>query len=133
VRLVAYSDKLFHGAVVNVGKLARDRSLILREELANVMSLHIVVDIDEQASELRPSYTANISITTDRFENTITVPRGAVVRHSNRDFVWVKEREAVVLRGVTLGPSDATNVVVEKGLQLGDRVLVARQKVSESP
>jgi len=133
VRLVAYPGKLLHGTVVSVGKLARDRSLILREDLANVMSLHIVVDVEERASELRPSYTANISIITDRFDSAIAVPRGAVVRHAGRDFLWVKEDNAAVFRPVTLGSSDATNVVVEKGLRLGDRVLLARKKVSESP
>jgi len=133
VRLVAFPGRLFHGSVVNVGKLARDRSVILREDLADVMSLHIVVDVEEQASEQRPSYTANISIITDRLENAVAVPRGAVVHHAGGDFLWVKEGEAAVLRGVTLGPSDATNVVVEKGLRLGDRVLVARTKVPEGP
>lgn len=116
-----------------MGKLARDRSLILREEVANVMSFHILVDVQEKSSKLRPSHTAKISIITDRFENCIVVSRRAVVRRDGADFVWVVQDGEVSLRRVTLGPADAVNVVVEKGLKLGEEVLippVAQKKVS---
>ncbi|HUW56037.1 MAG TPA: efflux RND transporter periplasmic adaptor subunit [Planctomycetota bacterium] len=131
VRLVAYPDELFHGVVQQVGVLARDRSLILREEVANVMSFNILVDVQEQSPKLRPSYTAKISITTDRFENCIAVPRRAVVRRDTTDFLWVSEDGRPVLRRVTLGPADAVNVVVEKGLKLGDEVLIPRRTSPE--
>lgn len=133
VRLIAYPDKVFHGVVRQVGTLARDRSLILREELANVMSFHVLVDVKERAPELRPSYAAKLRIVTHRFENCIAVPRGAVLRHAGRDFVWVKEAAAVALRPVKLGERDAVNVVVEGGLQLHDQVLVPRKKPAEGP
>ena len=131
VRLVALPGKLFHGVVREVGKLARDRSLILREEVANVMSFHILIDIEEQAPELRPSYTARVSIATGHVKDAVTVPRSAVVRHARRDFVWVKTDGTVRLRGVRLGPSDAANVVIERGLQLGEKVLVPKKTLPE--
>lgn len=131
VRLVAYPDARFHGVVRKVGVLARDRSLILREEVANVMAFHVLVDVEERSEQLRPSYTVKISIITGRFENCIAVPRRAVVRRGGRDFVWVAEDAGVRLRPVTLGPSDAVNVVVEKGLELGDKVLVPREGLPE--
>ena len=124
IRLVAFPDKLFHGVVREVGKLARDRSLILREEVANVMSFHILIDVEEEAPELRPSYTAKVSIVTDHIKDAVTVPRGAVVRHNGRDFVWVKTDGSARLRAVRLGPSDAATVVIERGLRPGEKVLV---------
>ena len=133
LRLVAFPDKVFHGTVQTVGKLARDRSLILAEEVANVMSFHVVVDIDGRAEELRPSYSARITIVTDRFEKCIAVPRDAVVRADGRDFVWVKETEHPRRCAVTLGPSDATQVVVEKGLRLGEVVIVPPRMPVENP
>ena len=131
VRLVAYPDHLFHGVVRKVGVLARDRSLILREEVANVMSFNILIDVREKSPMLRPSYTAKISIATDRFENCIVVPRRAIVRHDGADYVWVSDDSGVTLRPVTVGPADASNVVVEKGLKLGDKVLIPRRTSPE--
>ena len=137
VRLVAYPGSLYHGKVKQVGVLARDRSLILRENPANVMSFPVLVDVVEQSPELRSSYTAKISIITDRLEEALAVPRGAVVsrrdevasgqvRSDSGHAVWVLEGEVPVLRTVTLGPSDAVNAVVRSGLEIGERVLVPR-------
>ncbi len=129
VRLVAYPDERFHGVVREVGTLARDRSLILREEVSNVMSFHILVDVQEKSSKLRPSHTAKISIITDRFEKCMVVPRRAVVRRDGSDFVRVARRGRVCLRRVTLGGADAVKVVVLEGVKPGEKVLVPSRVV----
>ena len=133
VRLVAYPKLRFHGVVRKVGVLARDRSLILREKPANVMSFHVLIDVVEEAPELRPSYTAKVSIVTDRFANVIAVPRAAVFRRGGGYVVWVKTGDVTAMREVTLGPSDVENAVITDGLGLGDVVLVPRTNPGETP
>jgi|GEM_PF-2279937 len=133
IRLVAYPEERFHGVVREVGKLARDRSLILREEVANVMSFHILVDIEETSPKLRPSHTAKVSIVTDRFENCIVVPRRAVVRGAEGNFVWVRQSGETQIRRVTLGAADAVNVVVLEGLNPDEMVLIPQKASPESP
>ncbi len=124
VRLAAFPGRTFKGAVRTVGQIARDRSLILSEDVANVMSVLVVIDVRERAEELRPSYSARVAITVGRCENCIAVPRAAVINRAGTDCVWVRGEDGAQLRAVTLGPSDAVQSVVEKGLASGDVVLV---------
>jgi len=133
IRLVAYPRRLYHGKVRRVGVLARDRSLILREAPANVMSFHVLVDVVEQSPELRSSYTAKLSIITDRLENAVAVPRRAIVRHNDGHAVWVLRDDTPVLQNVTVGASDATSAVIESGLDIGEKVLLQRETASERP
>ena len=124
VSLSAFPGRTFKGTVRSVGQIARDRSLILSEEVSNVMSVQVIIDLADRAAELRPSYSAAVAVTTDRCENCIAVPREAVVRRGGRDFVWVREDGRLALRSVGLGSSDASRSIVEKGLAPGDVVLV---------
>jgi multidrug efflux pump subunit AcrA (membrane-fusion protein) len=117
--------------VTEVGKLARDRSMLLREGIAGVMSFYIEVDVREQAVELHPSYSANVSIVTNRVESSIAVPRRAVVHKSSGDYLWVKTDAGLSPRRVRLGPGDAFNVIVDRGLDSGDRVAVPSLAPSE--
>ncbi len=122
--LTAFPGRTFKGTVRFVGQIARDRSLILSEEVSNVMSVQVIIDISERAAELRPSYSAAVAVVTDRVENCIAVPREAVVSRGARAFVWVRADERASLRPVELGASDASRSVVLKGLAPGDVVLV---------
>ena len=145
LRMVAYPGSLYHGVVSEVGVLARDRSLILREKPANVMSFRVLVDVTEKSPELRSSYTVRTSIITHRFSDRIAVPRRALVRRASRPdgssgsggkgghAVWVMQNGSPVLREVTLGPADATQVVVEEGLELGEEILLPRKGDPEEP
>ncbi len=134
VRLTAFPRQTFRGVVRTVGRIARDRSLILSEEVSNVMSVQVVVDVLDHAQELRPSYTAAVAIAVGRCENCIAVPRSAVVASSAGDAVWVREAGGRLrLRPVTLGPSDAVQAVVDKGLAAGDIVIVPRDSAKERP
>jgi HlyD family secretion protein len=131
LRLIAYPEKLFHGTVSQVGGLARDRSVILKEDAANVMSFSLRVDIDEESSLLKPSYSAEMSIITDTFENAIAVPRAAVMGEGDKTWVWVTGEEGPERRDIVVGPSDAVQVVVNQGLDQGEQVLVPRRTASE--
>jgi hypothetical protein len=133
IRVVAYPDKLFGGVVGKVGKLARDRSLILDEGIAGVMSFYVEIDITEQAPELRPSYTARVAIVTDRLEDRIAVPRAAVEARGDEAFVMVRTDDGFAWRPVKPGPADARRIVIEEGLDRGDRVVVPVAPPSETP
>ena len=132
IKLVAYPDKLFHGVVKKVGTLARDRSLILREEIANVMSFYVMVDIDERAEELKPSYTAKISIITDSIKGGLAVPRNAVFKHAGKDCVWVLSDGDLTLREVVLGRSGSVMIAVKKGLKAGEDIVIPRRSFGET-
>ena len=133
IRLVAFPGKLFHGVVRKVGRLARDRSLILGEDITGVMSFHVGIDVTERAPELRASYTARLAIITDRIDDCIAVPRPAVTRRDDGVCVMVRTDDGFAWRPVKTGPADARHIVIEGGLEVGDRVVVPGGPPSEAP
>jgi HlyD family secretion protein len=65
-------------------------------------------------------------------ERALFVPLEAVFEREGRPVVYVAGRRASTPREVVLGPSNRDFVVVEKGLVLGERVLL-RDPESAAP
>jgi len=105
----------------------------------------------ENYSPFRPGMTATVDIITERKENIVAVPISAVVVKSdttatpqdavaqlkekeqekktgvtNKKFecVFVKVGDKAVLRPITTGVQDDTNIEVTSGLKKGDEVII---------
>lgn len=81
---------------------------------------------------VKPEMVAKVSLTRSVREDAITVPQEALVRVEDGYVVFVVEEEGgeafARLRSVRLGPSQNDVVVVEEGLEAGDRLIVVGQK-----
>lgn len=81
---------------------------------------------------IRPGMVANLQVARRAVGEAILVPQGAVLRRENGYVVYVAvERDGAPvaeLRDVVPGASEGGRVVVEQGLQPGDRVVVVGQQ-----
>jgi RND family efflux transporter MFP subunit len=82
---------------------------------------------------VKPAMVSNIAVTRQRLDAAVVVPQDALVRVENGYVVFVvAERDGntvAEVRPVEIGPSQQNQVVVEKGLQPGDRLIVVGQKM----
>lgn len=88
--------------------------------------------LENEGGLIKPAMVANVSLTRRSLAEALIVPQDALVRVEDGYVVFVvEERDNVsvaAVRPVELGPSQRNTVVIESGLDLGDRVIVVGQK-----
>lgn len=100
-------------------------------EMAGTRSIgEVFCTVDNPGRRLLPQVTVNVSIQTGRAENTLSIPREAVIREARQSFVLAVNKDGVVARqAVKLGIQDPTRVEVLEGLSEGQLVLLPGELV----
>lgn len=92
----------------------------------------IEVVMPNPRGHIKPEMVANVAVSRHEVEDALVVPQDALVRVENGYVAFVvAERDGATVaevRPLTLGASQANMVVVEDGLQPGDRLIVIGQK-----
>lgn len=92
----------------------------------------VEVDVPNASGELKAGLVARVQLARGRIAEAIIVPRVAVLRSSTGYMVYVvQEEEGQMIaraRTVSTGAGQGGNVVIESGLQSGDRVVVVGQQ-----
>ena len=113
VRVSAYPDTMFHGAITYVGAVIdpTTRTVMARADVAN------------PDGQLRPEMFAEVSVVTDE-QAVLSVPRTAVQQVGSQKVVFVvRGPRRFESREVTLGPASREYIQVVTGLDAGDEVV----------
>jgi multidrug efflux system membrane fusion protein len=88
-------------------------------------TLKLRAEFANQEDTLFPNQFVNIELLVDTLHGVTVMPTAAVQRGAPGTFVYLLNADqTVTVRPVTLGPSHADMVVVDKGLSPGDRVVI---------
>jgi HlyD family secretion protein len=117
VRVEAYPDLKLTGKVTLVGTLAQEE-----RDRRGAKFFGVTVQVDGTEPRLRPGMTARVEIRVEERAQALYVPLEAVFERDGRHLCYVVRGRALAAREITLGPSNQDFVVVEKGLQRGERV-----------
>ncbi len=113
----AYPGKTFHGTVEAIHPQA-----VIQD---NVVNYDVIIGITDQFEGiLRPTMTANVTITLNTLNGVLAVPLRAVKRENGKASVMVPEGKRMVQRPVTLGRESGDYVQVKAGLSEGDKILL---------
>ena len=105
-------------AVAEVGRIVRERSL---QDRTKVFDAFMPLDgLDDE--RVRPGMGVTVRIRTELLRDRLTVPLSAVRASTEGTWVEVVGRSGTERRIVELGPRDGNRVVVESGLEEGERV-----------
>ena len=145
VRIQAYRDQPFEGAVYTVGE-SRTQD---KTDMTKYFEVKILLDL--KGRRIRSGLSADAEIETQRHKGVLKVPSQAVMgrpvdqlpddlRNSpelekGKTFATVVFRcvdGKAVITPVTVGPSDDTHTIVTSGLKAADRVIVGPYKVLEA-
>jgi membrane fusion protein, multidrug efflux system len=92
----------------------------------------IEVEIRDPEAGLRPGMTANLRLPRRVIADAILIPQAAMLRDEGGFFVYVVEErggeQVAVRREVMAGATEGGRVLVEAGLQPGERVVVVGQQ-----
>lgn len=91
-----------------------------------------VIEIHDPPEGLRAGMTAQVAIQVHQIERAVQVPLQAVIERDERFFTIVTSEEGTIAaQEVTLGLSNDTSVIIEDGLQVGQKVVLAPQNYEE--
>jgi len=117
IRIEAYPDLELTGAVTLVGTLAE-----AQRDRRGSKFFSVTIQVHESEPRLRPGMTARVEILVEQRPSSLFVPVDAVSEREGRDVCYVVEGRRLVPREVVLGPSNQDFVVIEQGLEKGQRV-----------
>jgi HlyD family secretion protein len=118
VRVEAYPDLKLTGSVTLVGTLAQEE-----KERRGTKFFGVTVQVNQSEPRLRPGMTTRVEIEVEERKKALFVPLEAVYEREGRHVAYIAGRRPEP-REVVLGPSNQDFVVVEKGLERGERVLL---------
>lgn len=129
IRVDALPDVTLHGTVLRIATLAVDKGsgdapLWMQKEVSGVKAFEVVVQVEPSniSYELRPGMTTKVDIVINRFKDVVTVPSESVFDYKDKKVVYTLGSKIPVRHEVVLGKSDGNNVIIEKGLNGGERV-----------
>lgn len=92
-------------------------------------TIKVTVEINEYPDGVRPGDFAQVSIVTERRNNSTLVPKIAVVNDRGEQIVYVAQADTTAERRVVeLGFQDDSNAEILSGVAIGDRVVVKGQR-----
>lgn len=128
VKVDAFPDTELQGTVREVGEypLPNPSALMTMKEYGTVIEIH------EPPAGLRAGMTAQVAIQVQHIDRAVQVPLQAVIQRDDRFFTIVTNDDGTIAaQEITLGLSNETSVVVEDGLQVGQKVVLAPQNYEE--
>ncbi|MDP2498861.1 MAG: efflux RND transporter periplasmic adaptor subunit [Candidatus Palauibacterales bacterium] len=122
VTVPSLNDGTFRGELTYVGAAVGEDS----------RTLPVEIELPNVDGRLKPRMVADVSMVRRRWSGAISVPQDAVLRTSDGFAVYViEETEAGSVarrRAVQLGPRESDRVLVESGLEAGDRLVTVGQQ-----
>lgn len=122
VTVPSLDDEEFSGTLTYVGAAVNEDS----------RTLPVEVELPNTEGRLKPAMVANVALVRKRWRDAIVAPQDAVLRTSDGFAVYVVEQgeggPVARRRPVELGPREDDRVLVESGLETGDRLVTVGQQ-----
>lgn len=117
--------------IPSLNKEINGKVTIINPQADNFSKTYMVkVRIDNAKGELLPGMIADINITTGNIQNAVIIPSSAVVRDpDNINYVFIlKENKTAFKKRVNISSiTGASDIIVNEGLQSGDKLIVSGQ------
>jgi hypothetical protein len=119
ISLDADPSKKLSGTVTHIANVGEQRP----NQDSKVFEVKI--EIATPDTTLRPGMTTSNAIETASIKNVLSVPLEAVVTEAGFSYVFKKSGRSVVRQMVETGTMNDNEIVVRRGVEAGDRVLLA--------
>ncbi|RPE12855.1 HlyD family efflux transporter periplasmic adaptor subunit [Chitinophaga lutea] len=117
--LDAFPEVKLSGVVTSVANIGENRPG------SNAKVFEVLIKLDKVDSILKPGMTTSNNILINQIPDKLIIPLECVFSEKTHSFVYISKGNAVEKREVKLGKSNDEEVVVEKGLEKGDRLYMA--------
>jgi len=114
----ALPDKTLSGKVYKIANMGETKSGF------DMNVFEVVIRLDRTDPDLKPGMTCNADIVVSNHRQVLLAPLKSIFKENKTSFVYVRTGSSISRKDVELGDEDDRHVVVRKGLEKGDRVLL---------
>lgn len=119
IGVIGTLPETFTGHVESLSLIAK------KADSVNQATVSAVVKLDQPSDKLIPGSQVSVDIILAQHQDVLTLPTQTIQRTPEGAFVWLQDEEGKAQKQtVTLGMEGITTIVVESGLQAGDRVIL---------
>jgi len=115
----AMPEKELEGEVVSVANIGQ----AMPKSDAKVFE--VKVRVFGEVNDLKPAMTTSNIIQTGIFKDTLFIPSDAVFENDSMQFVYLDQKNTIVKQVVDLGDQNENFVLINKGLNEGDKLLLS--------
>jgi multidrug efflux pump subunit AcrA (membrane-fusion protein) len=119
VKVDALPGKTIKGAVSNIANIGQELQGF------DMKVFRILIDLKAQGNELKPAMTSSNRIILKKMNNVVKIPRNSLFRLNGESFVYIKDGGQIMKKIVSPGIENEEEVVIDKGLDPGDRILLS--------
>ncbi|KPK92773.1 hypothetical protein AMJ80_06370 [bacterium SM23_31] len=125
LRLEAYPDTVFTGKVndLTISSSSTPDIFMPVSQNTNVKTFTVRFLLDGTDKRMRPGMKASVELIVERLEDVLAVPLTSVFEYGAKPCVYVADGDELRLREVELGKRNSVMVVIENGLEEGDKIL----------
>lgn len=109
----ALPDAEFNGEILRISPVVN----------ASTGTVKVTVVVDDRTRQLKPGMFTRIQIIYDTRENTLLVPKNAVITEDSESSVFVVNEDTVSKKIVEIGYINATHTEILSGLNVGDTIV----------
>ncbi len=124
----AYPELTLEGQVDFIGTLAQ-----ADEARRGGKYFTVTILVEKADPRLRPGMSARVELLVDRLERARYVPVEAIFERGGKHYCYAMRGRSPEVREVLVGPSNENHIVVEQGLDVGDRVMLRDPNDEASP
>jgi HlyD family secretion protein len=117
IKLDAFPDRSFTGKVNSVATIGKSK-----DQSSGVKVFEVLIDIDGVDPILKPGMTTSNEIITEVVNDVIYVPLESVFEKENKTIVYKLNSSNPAPLEVKIGKKNSNYVIIEQGLNEGDRV-----------
>jgi multidrug efflux pump subunit AcrA (membrane-fusion protein) len=122
IKVDALPNKILIGKVHKIANMGEAKSGF------DMNVFEVIILLDHSDPDLKPGMTCNNDIIISKYKQVLLAPLRAIFKEDKTSFVYVQDGRKIIKKAVELGDEDARFVVVLKGLNRGDRVLLYEPK-----
>ena len=115
----AYPELTLEGEVSFIGTLAQ-----ADEARRGGKYFTVTIRVERADPRLRPGMSARVELLVERLVSALYVPLEAIFERGGKHFAYVMRGRSPEVQEVLVGPSNENHIVVEQGLEEGERVLL---------
>ncbi len=87
-------------------------------------TVKLKAEFDNKENKLFPNQFVNIKILVETLKNALLIPTAAVQHTLTHDYVYVLDKQKVLIKNISAGPSLGNDTVISKGLTPGQLVVI---------
>lgn len=115
----ALPEKVLEGEVVSVANIGQPMPK------SDAKVFEVKIRVFGEVDDLKPAMTTSNIIQTGTFIDTLFIPAEAIFKNDSMKFVYVKKNNDIFKQVVDLGNENENYVLVNKGLNQGDELLLS--------